>query len=353
MISNILIVDDDKVMLDGLADMLRTRLTNITVDVSTTADGALDQITATDYDAIVTDIKMPGMDGLQLMERVLSMRPTTPTLVITGHAGQDLGVQAMAAGAYAFIEKPIDRDSFLSWLKGAIHLSQLTRAAQQQNQMLQRTVQERTVELERTNCGLKAALEQARQSEERYRNLYESIDEGFCIIEVKFDENNRAMDYMFVEINPSFERQTGIKDARGKSMRDIAPHHEEHWFELYGKIALTGESLRFEYPAVELHRWYEGYAYRIGEAHERKVAIIFNDITERKRAEGEREKLVTQLETERERLKDFQGQLQEKIADLEKFNDVVVGRELKMMELERELQRLRAKRGDSPRLRTV
>jgi PAS domain S-box-containing protein len=132
---------------------------------------------------------------------------------------------------------------------------------------------------------LREAEAALRKSEERYRHLYESIDEGFCIIEVLFDERKKAVDYVFLEINPSFERQTGIRDAQGRRMRDIAPQHESHWFDLYGTIALTGESKRFEYPAVELQRWYEGYAYRVGEGHERKVGILFNDITERKQAE--------------------------------------------------------------------
>ena len=131
----------------------------------------------------------------------------------------------------------------------------------------------------------KQAEEVVQKSEDRYHKLYESIDEGFCIIQVLFDANNRAVDYVFLEVNPSFEKQTGIQDAQGRSMRQIAPHHEEHWFEMYGDIALNGESKRFEYPADELHRWYEGYAYRIGEELERKVAIIFNDITDRKQAE--------------------------------------------------------------------
>ena len=133
-------------------------------------------------------------------------------------------------------------------------------------------------ELRETNAAL-------RKSEERYRTLYESIDEGFCVIEVLFDERKQAVDYVFLEINSSFERQTGIQNARGRSMREIAPEHEAHWFDLYGTIALTGESKRFEYPAIELERWYEGYAYRVGDGQERKVGILFNDITERKQAE--------------------------------------------------------------------
>jgi PAS domain S-box-containing protein len=69
-------------------------------------------------------------------------------------------------------------------------------------------------------------------------------------------------------------------------MREIAPQHEEHWFETYGRVALTGEPVRFENQASQLHRWYDVYAFRIAEPVERKVAILFNDITERKQAEA-------------------------------------------------------------------
>jgi PAS domain S-box-containing protein len=292
--ARILVVDDDVPMLRAISEMIAMRMEQVTVETCDSTAAALERITAIDYDVIVSDIKMPVMDGLKLMEQVLKIRPTTPTLLITGHGDHDLGVHALNAGAYAFIEKPIDRDFFVSWLKRALQVRQLSRTIEQQNRELERLVQERTAELEQANKDLRRTLsdrrlaeEAVRKSEERYRNLYESIDEGFCIIEVIFNENMRAVDYVFLEINPSFEKQTGIQDAQGRSMREIAPHHEEHWFELYGKIALSGESVRFEYPAVELRRWYEGYAYRLGEAQDRKVAIIFNDITERKMAEKE------------------------------------------------------------------
>ncbi|MGZ5145468.1 MAG: ATP-binding protein [Burkholderiales bacterium] len=123
------------------------------------------------------------------------------------------------------------------------------------------------------------------QSEAKYRTLFDSIDEGFCTIEVLFDENGKPIDYRFIEVNPSFEKHTGIQNARGRRMREIAPLHEEHWFESYGKIALTGEPARFENSAKELQRWYDVYALRVGEPHERKVAVLFSDITERKRSE--------------------------------------------------------------------
>jgi PAS domain S-box-containing protein len=124
-----------------------------------------------------------------------------------------------------------------------------------------------------------------RASEKKYRTLYESIDEGFCTIQMLFDEHDKPMDYRFLEVNPSFEKQTGIEGAQGRRMREIAPAHEEHWFEIYGKIALTGEPMRFENFAAQLNRWYDVYAFRVGQPQERKVAVLFNDITERKQAE--------------------------------------------------------------------
>ncbi|WP_158290160.1 ATP-binding protein [Ramlibacter sp. WS9] len=122
-----------------------------------------------------------------------------------------------------------------------------------------------------------------RASEERYRSLFSSIDEGFCIIEVLFDERRRPQDYRFCEVNPSFEQQTGLVDAKGKTMRELAPAHEAHWFEIYGRVAETGESIRFENEAKALNRWFDVFAFRMQEEDGPRVAVLFKDITERKR----------------------------------------------------------------------
>ncbi len=122
-------------------------------------------------------------------------------------------------------------------------------------------------------------------SEERYRTLFESMDEGFCVIEMIFDQNGQPVDYIFLETNPAFERQCGLYNVQGKRMRELIPHHEDDWFEIYGNVALTGEPIRFENAAEALQRWYDLYAYRIGLPSERKVAVLFKDITERKLAE--------------------------------------------------------------------
>jgi len=129
---------------------------------------------------------------------------------------------------------------------------------------------------------IEAALQ---QSEERYRMLFTSLVEGFCIIEVLFDDRERAVDYRFLEVNPAFEKHTGLQNAQGQLMRSLAPEHEEHWFEIYGEVARTGEPVQFVNEAKALGRWYEVSAYRLGAAASRKVAVLFSDISERRRAE--------------------------------------------------------------------
>ncbi len=127
--------------------------------------------------------------------------------------------------------------------------------------------------------------EALQESEERYRNLFNAMTEGFCIVEVLLDAEGKPADYRFLEVNDAFERQTGLHDAVGKRMRELAPAHEEHWFEIYGKVALTGEPVRFINEASALNRWYDVHAYRVGEPEQRRVAIVFDDFSEFKRAE--------------------------------------------------------------------
>jgi two-component system sensor histidine kinase/response regulator len=117
---SVLIVDDDLALLEALPEALRLRMGGITVETADSAAAALDRIADRDYDAIVTDIRMPGMDGLKLLDEIRTRKPDIPTLIITGHGDNDLVVHALRGGARDFIQKPIDRDYFVAALYRAI-----------------------------------------------------------------------------------------------------------------------------------------------------------------------------------------------------------------------------------------
>lgn len=156
----VLIVDDDMALLQALPQAIALRMKNMHVDTSDSALGALQQVQESEYDAIVSDIKMPGMDGITLIERLHNLCPDTPTLLITGHGERDLAIQALRVGAYDFIQKPIDRDYFVSSLQRAIQTRQMRRQiAEQQEELeqythqLEKTVAERTRALVEANAA--------------------------------------------------------------------------------------------------------------------------------------------------------------------------------------------------------
>ena len=140
--AQVLIVDDDPALLGALSETLELRMEGIRVDTCDSASTALDRLSATDYDAIVADIKMPGMDGLDLLARIREVRPETPTLLITGHGQHDLAVRALRGGAHDYVQKPIDRDYFVRSLNHAIEKHRLSRRVAHRKRTLERQTKE-------------------------------------------------------------------------------------------------------------------------------------------------------------------------------------------------------------------
>lgn len=161
----------------------------------------------------------------------------------------------------------------------------------------------------RRQYDARSRLEELDRGADKYRSLFESIDAGFCIIEMIFDAQDRPSDYVFIEANPAFERQTGLLNAAGRSVREMVPGHEQHWFDIYGEVARSGDHIRFEQHAEALGDiWYEVYAFRVGDPEASRVAVLFNDISARRTMEEA-------LRTSEEGLRGLNETLEERVAE--------------------------------------
>lgn len=122
-------------------------------------------------------------------------------------------------------------------------------------------------------------------SEERYRTLFNSMDEGFCIIEFFDGPHGPLSDYIHIEANPAYALHAGIPNVVGQKLREMVPDEADSWAERYGAVLRTGQPIRFEQELVATGRYLDLSAFRIEPASRRQVAVLFQDITTRKRAE--------------------------------------------------------------------
>lgn len=176
--SMVLLVDDDPDFIVILQDFLPLHLGQVKIDTATSGIEALPLVKMNDYDAIISDIRMPHMDGFTLMRNISEYHYETPTLLVSAHGDRDLGVQALNSGAYAYLQKPIDREYLAAWVKRAIQFRRLTRDVHRHR----RDLEERAERLEKVNQALQDEIEQRekcehqlRESEERFRFLVEGV----------------------------------------------------------------------------------------------------------------------------------------------------------------------------------
>jgi PAS domain S-box-containing protein len=131
-----------------------------------------------------------------------------------------------------------------------------------------------------------------RTSEAKYRSLFTSINEGCTLLEMISEESGHPTDFRIVETNPAWEQQTGLTNAAGKTLLEITPNFEPQLLDFYGDVVISGRARRTEYYTAAVDRWYTVYASRIGGEESHQIAVVFNDISDRKRRERQQEFLL-------------------------------------------------------------
>lgn len=164
-----------------------------------------------------------------------------------------------------------------------------------------------------------------KRSKERYHSLFTHMMDGFAHHKMLFDDNGTPVDYVFLEVNEAFERLTGLKkaDLIGKKVTKVVPgieHDPANWINAYGKVAMTGEPMRFENYSQQLEKWYSVTAYSPEKEY---FVTVFEDITKRKKAEERLQQSHDELEIRvQERtveLQNYAARLEWRNRELEEF----------------------------------
>ena len=225
-------------------------------------DKAIDRLRQEEFDAVLLDFTLPDSHGVATLDRLLDAAPWVPVIIMTGLEDENLAIRAIRQGAQDYL------------VKGAVEGKDISRAIQYA-------------------MDRKWAKERLAESEQRYRGLFSSMSEGFALHEILCDERGEPADCRFMDINPAFERMSGLKHEQvvGKRMLEVFPGTEPFWIQNYGRVALTGEPWHFESFSSVLGRWLDVYAYRPAEG---QFAAVYTDVTEAVRVrEREKEALAT------------------------------------------------------------
>lgn len=276
--------------------------------------------------------------GLALLARVFPLAKfpipfVLLTMLIAYYFGEGPALLSIVLGWFSFtylvvppIEitwppatSPDDWAGQIALLLGVILVAAATIQARRSNRRIQSLADEsaRLNEILREEIGERErAGEALRESEARYRTLFSSMSEGFAVCEIILDEEGKPCDWRYLELNPAFERNTGltVEAVAGKKVSEVLPNIESYWIENYGRVALTGQPMRFENYVNDLNKYFEVFAFSPVRG---QFAVLFVDITDRKQAEKDIKTLNDELE---QRVEQRTSQLNDAVKELEAFS---------------------------------
>jgi PAS domain S-box-containing protein len=259
--------------------------------ILTATDGArgLALALAEDPDVILLDVVMPGMDGFEVCRRLKADARTadTPVLFLTAaRIKNEISVKALAAGGEGFLSKPFEQADLVMQVRAMAKIKEGNVFRRLEKERLAALLEERTHELIEESDGHLRTGEALANVDSRYKSIFISMTEGFALCEVLCDKQGKPVDYRFLEVNPAFERITGIKQKNiaGRTMLELSPDTDKRWIEALGHVALTRGTLHLEETRSDLAPG-KVISATVFSPMAGQFAMIFTDVTARKRAE--------------------------------------------------------------------
>jgi signal transduction histidine kinase len=284
--AHVLLVDDQPANLLALEAALDSLGVNLVRAVS--GEQALAALLKQDFAAVLLDVRMPGMDGFEVAREIRSRARSrfTPILFVTaGDDPDEAMLSAYALGAVDFLAKPLRTEV----LKAKVGVFVELYRSKEELRLRERRDFEQRLEAK----------------EERYRALFESIDEGFCVLKLLRGPDGRVRDFRYEEANEAFTMHTGWRDPVGKTARELLPAVQSESFSVMERVAQTGEPTRFVQEQKAMNRWFDIYASRLGGPGSDLVAVLFSDITQRLLAEQDMRRLNEELAQANRRKTEF------------------------------------------------
>src|SRR3990170_1034741 len=254
----VLHVDDDADFLNTAKQILEMQ-SSFQVETARSVEEAKDKMKEKTFDVIVSDYVMPGKNGLDFLKELGDSGSNIPFILLTGKGREEVAIKALNLGVDGYFNKLGHPETVYGELAHGIRCTVKSKQAEQ-------------------------AL---KESEEKYHSLFANMLNGFAYCQMIFDEKDKPIDFVYLEVNDAFEKLTGLKkeDVIGKKVTEAIPGTEKanpELFDIYSRVALTGKEEEFEIFFKPLNMWLSISVYSPKKGY---FVAVFENITERKKAE--------------------------------------------------------------------